>query len=49
MFRQARTLMALTHAFYVEPSGFLQVNQFNHEPSKFRYEDVLQHLGHSLP
>jgi len=45
--RQARTLMALMHAFYSDPQSFLRVNEFNHEPHKFRYEDLLRELGHT--
>jgi hypothetical protein len=39
--------MALTHTFYSEPRSYLRVNDFNHEPHKFRYDDLLRELGHS--
>lgn len=43
---QARTLMALLHVYYSDPGSFLHVHRFNQEPAKFRYQDVLQDLGH---
>ena len=44
---QARTLMALMHTIYSDPRSYLRVNEFNHEPHKFSYVDLLQELGHS--
>lgn len=44
---QARTLMALTHAFYSDPRSFLKVHEFNHEPQRFNYAELLRDLGHS--
>jgi hypothetical protein len=44
---QARTLMALMHTVYSDPRSYLRVNEFNHEPHKFSYVDLLQELGHS--
>lgn len=44
---EARTLVALTHAFYSDPRSFLKVHEFNHEPQRFSYTDLLRDLGHS--
>ncbi len=44
---QARTLMALTHAFYSDSQSFLRVHEFNNEPEKFRYDQLLAALGHN--
>ncbi len=46
---QARTLMALGSAFYVDPINYLHVHNFNHDPAQFNYNQILQDLGHALP
>ena len=48
-FVQARTLMALGSAFYVDPVNYLHVHNFNHDSSQFNYNQILQDLGHALP
>ena len=41
--------MALGSAFYVDPINYLHVHNFNHDPSQFSYNQILQDLGHALP
>jgi hypothetical protein len=46
---QARTLMALGSAFYLDALNYVHVHNFNHDPPRFDYNQVLQQLGHALP
>lgn len=46
---QARTLMVLAHAFYTDPMNYQHVHNFNHDPDRFDYKEILQQLGHDLP
>ena len=46
---QARTLMALGSAFYLDALNYVHVHNFNHDPLRFDYNQILQQLGHALP
>ena len=41
---QARTLLALLHSYYLEPTGYLKVHTMNHSPADFNFEEVLQEV-----
>jgi hypothetical protein len=42
---QARTCMELIRAFYTDPESYQTVYQFNHDQSKFSFEQLLHTLG----
>mmetsp|Transcript_3844 Transcript_3844/g.10903 ORF Transcript_3844/g.10903 Transcript_3844/m.10903 type:complete len:277 (+) Transcript_3844:184-1014(+) len=39
--KEARTLMALLHSYYLDPRGYLKVHTFNHTPDSFDFDELL--------
>ena len=49
LYVQARTLMALGSAFYLDALNYIHAHNFNHDPPRFDYNQILQQLGHAVP
>lgn len=42
---QARTILLLLRAFYVNDDDYALVHRFNHQQAAFKFEDVLAKMG----